>query len=213
MSAVVKKSMAAVVVLILLVLGVLLWQGAAQPENKVNAITRDGVVTEIQNLARLTSVAFSVDTIISAQKAGTWYKLWQDEQKGLFVARGKVLAGVDLSKISSEMVQVRHETLADGQSHTYIDITLPPSEVFEVFLDDIQVYDWRTGLLGMVDNDPELLTQAQAQGKAEVLEKACQGDVMSLALANASQQVESLFLLTGATVTITNQGTGACQLF
>ncbi len=212
-----KKSITKVLIIgvLAVMLGALGWLIAdkiSKDTAQVSAITREGVVTEVQKLSQLTSVAFSVDTVITAQKSGTWQRLWQDEQKGLFVAKGRVLAGVDLSKIGTEMVQVRHDIGVDGVPMTHIDITLPPSEVFEVYLDDIQVYDWQTGLFGMVDNDPQILSQAQTQGKLEVLEKACQGEVMTLALNNASEQVAGLFLLTGATVSVHNQGTGACQL-
>ncbi len=184
----------------------------ATQEPAVSAISRDGVVTEIQKMARLNTVAFGVDTVITAQKQGTWQRLWQDEQKGLFVAKGRVLAGVDLSKITPEQVQVTFDPQTDPKvaPHANIVITLPPSQIFEVFLDDIQVYDWQTGLFGVVDNDPAILTQAQTSAKSEVLQKACQGDIMTLAKDNASEQIKGLFALTGATVTIKGE-VGACQ--
>ena len=184
----------------------------ATQEPVVSAISRDGVVTEIQKMARLNTVAFGVDTVITAQKQGTWQRLWQDEQKGLFVAKGRVLAGVDLSKITSEHVQVTFDPQTDPKvaPHANIVITLPPSQIFEVFLDDIQVYDWQTGLFGVMDNDPAILTQAQTSAKSEVLQKACQGDIMTLAKDNASEQIKGLFALTGATVTIKGE-VGICQ--
>ena len=59
-------------------------------EAPIETITREGVVMQIQKLNRLETVAFSVDTVITSQKSGSWMKLWQDEQKGLFIARGRV---------------------------------------------------------------------------------------------------------------------------
>ncbi|MDO4896087.1 MAG: DUF4230 domain-containing protein [Moraxella sp.] len=187
------------------------WAVKSNEPPAVSTISRDGVVTEIQKMARLNTVAFSVDTIITAQKQGTWQKLWQDEQKGLFVAKGRVLAGVDLTKITAENVQVSFDEQVNPKvvPHANIAITLPPSQVFEVFLDDIQVYDWQTGLFGVVANDPEILKQAQTSAKAEILKKACQGDIMTLAKDNATEQVKSLFTLTGATVTVKGD-VGAC---
>lgn len=178
----------------------------------VSAISREGIVTDIQKMARLNTVAFSVDTVITSSKEGTWYKLWQDEQKGLFVAKGRVLAGVDLSKITADDVKVEFDEQTDPNipPHANITITLPKSEIFEVFLDDIQVYDWQTGLFGMVDNDPAILAKAQESGKVEVLKKACQGDIMTLAKDNASEQIKGLFTLTGASVTVVASGVGDC---
>lgn len=170
----------------------------------VSAISREGVVTQIQTMSRLTTVAFGVDTVITAQKAGTWQKLWQDEQKGLFVAKGRVLAGVDLSKITAEQVQVTFDEQTDKSvaPHAHIHITLPASQVFEVFLDDIQMYDWQTGLFGLVNNDPAILSQAQVSAKSEVLKKACQGNILTLAKDNAQEQIKGLFALSGATVVV-----------
>lgn len=200
-------------------------------EPPVETITRDGVVTQIQQLNRLHTVAFSVDTVITSERAGSWMKLWQDEQKALFIAHGRVEAGIDLSNLTPEMVQViQPETRASDTDTAeatdtanvanpplnpimpQINITLPPSEIFSVYLDDIEIYDWQTGAFGMMQVDPQILAQAQTMAKKEVLERACRGEVMTMALQNAQTQLQQLFALTGAIVTVTTQGAGACQL-
>ena len=193
-------------------------------EEPIETITREGVVMQIQKLNRLETVAFSVDTIITSQKTGSWMKLWQDEQKGLFIARGRVEAGIDLSALTPEMVQVVAPAEAAIKNAESVDannpvsimpqihITLPPSEIFSVYLDDIEIYDWQTGAFGMMQVDPKILQQAQSMAKKEVLERACRGDVMNLALENAQTQLQQLFSLTGAVVTVSTQGAGACQM-
>lgn len=193
-------------------------------EAPIETITREGVVTQIQNLNRLETVSFSVDTVITSQRGGSWQKLWQDEQKGLFIAHGRVEAGVDLSALTPEMVRVVQPVAPDvnddqtSEANTtastmpQINITLPPSEIFSVYLDDIEIYDWQTGAFGMMQVDPKILAQAQTMAKKEVLERACRGDVMNMALKNAQTQLQQLFALTGAVVTVTTQGAGACQL-
>lgn len=192
-------------------------------EEPIDTITREGVVTQIQKLNRLETVAFSVDTVITSQRAGSWMKLWQDEQKGLFIARGRVEAGIDLSALTPEMVQVvqpesNPDEIQQAEANTpvsmmpKINITLPPSEIFSVYLDDIEIYDWQTGAFGMMQVDPKILQQAQSMAKKEVLERACRGDVMNMALENAQTQLQQLFSLTGAVVTVTTQGAGACQM-
>ena len=193
-------------------------------EEPIETITREGVVTQIQKLNRLETVAFSVDTVITSQRPGNWMKLWQDEQKALFIARGRVEAGIDLSALTPEMVQVvqpTEATINDAENADsnnpisimpQINITLPPSEIFSVYLDDIEIYDWQTGAFGMMQVDPKILKQAQSMAKAEVLERACRGDVMTMALENAQTQLQQLFALTGAVITVTTQGAGACQL-
>ena len=209
--------------LIALVLAIYIVQKDAD-EPEINTITREGVVTQIQQLNRLQTVAFNVDTIITSERAGSWMKLWQDEQKALFIAKGRVQAGIDLSALTPEMVQVVQPIeLADADEQAIdannpastmpqITITIPPSEIFEVYLDDIEIYDWQTGVFGMMQVDPKILEQAQSMAKKEVLERACRGDVMNEALQNAQTQLQQLFSLTGATVMVNTQGTGACQM-
>lgn len=178
------------------------------PKHQVQAISKDGIITDIHKLARLQTVAFSVDTVITAQKQGTWQKLWQDEQKGLFIAKGRVLAGVDLAKLNADDVQVFYPK--DPTQPVQIDIKLPNAQILEVFLDDIQVYDWQTGLFGVVDNDPAILAQAQASAKDEVLNKACQGNILTLAKDNAHEQIHAIFAQTGALVNVQIQA-GECR--
>ncbi len=195
-------------------------------DEPIEIITREGVVTQIQQLNRLQTVAFSVDTVITSQRQGSWMKLWQDEQKGLFIARGRVEAGIDLSALTPEMVQViqpdpQIQAAANDENKDAntpvsimpkIHITLPPSEIFSVYLDDIEIYDWQTGAFGLMQVDPKIWEQAQSMAKKEVLERACRGDVMNMALQNAQTQLQQLFSLTGAVVTVTTQGAGSCQL-
>ena len=192
-------------------------------EAPIETITREGVVTQIQNLNRLETVSFSVDTVVTSQRGGSWQKLWQDEQKGLFIVHGRVEAGVDLSALTPDMVRVTQPIVSDVDSDQaseanttastmpQINITLPQSEIFSVYLDDIEIYDWQTGAFGMMQVDPKIFDQAQSMAKKEVLERACRGDVMTMALQNAQTQLQQLFALTGAVVTVTTQGAGACQ--
>ena len=204
-----------------LAFAIYIMQNSAE-EEPVETITREGVVTQIQQLNRLQTVAFSVDTIITSEREGSWAKLWQDEQKALFIAKGRVQAGIDLSALTPEMVQVvqpTNEQLEAADNSTTpssimpkINITIPPSEVFAVYLDDIEIYDWQTGAFGMMQVDPAILAQAQSMAKKEVLERACRGDVMTMALSNAQTQLQQLFSMTGAVVTVTTQGAGACRM-
>lgn len=218
------------VLLIIIILAALLWQQMGhEDELQIQTVTREGVVSRIQELNRLETMAYNVDTVITSEQEGTWQRLWQDKQKGLFLASGRVVAGVDLSQISEEMVQVEAPSeaqIAEAKSNAEangadestitvmpnIMITLPPVEIFSVYLDDMEVYDWQAGgFFGMVQAEPEVLAQAQASAKSEVLERACRDGVMQKAEENAKKEMTQLFAMTGAEVTVHTQGTGACQ--
>lgn len=239
-----------VTLLVILAMGWMWLNEWQKDDTQFETISREGVVTQIQQLNRLQTVAFSVDTVITSEKQGNWYNLWQDQQKGLFIAHGRVQAGVDLAKLTPEMVTVRYGNASDAdvqpspppatQSATstdtdanqsvtvststsavhgsdthrvpHIDIQLPAAEIFAVYLDDIEVYDWKTGVFGMLQADPDILNQAQISGKNEVLTRACAGGVLDMATRNAQSQVQQLFALTGARVTVRVTEPAACQM-
>ena len=170
------------------------WQQANTPK-KVEVLTREGVVTKIQSLNRLQTVAYNVDTVITSQKEGNWYALWQDEQKGLFVAHGRVTAGIDLNQLKPTDVQVT----PDG---SHVSITLPAAQILDSYLDNIEVYDIQTGVFGMVQADPQIFNQAQEAGKNQVLTSACRSGILQTANDNAQKQVQSLFALANVPVTV-----------
>lgn len=205
-----KLILCLIAVLLLIIATMTVW--ILKANNTDAVISREGVVSQIQTMSRLQTVAFSVDTVVTANKQGSWQNLWQDKQKGLFIIKGRVLAGVDLSQIGDERVQLIQTTDDNGKTVNQLHISLPPAQVFEVFLDNIEVYDWQTGLLGAVSGDPALFAQAQDSAKAQILAKACQGDVLNLAMQNAAEQVKGLFALADLQVMVSSQGTAACQL-
>ncbi|PNK61496.1 DUF4230 domain-containing protein [Psychrobacter sp. FDAARGOS_221] len=219
-----------ILLLIIIVLSVLLWQQFTKDTStQIQTLSREGVVSRIQQLNRLETVAYNVDTVITSEQQGSWQRLWQDQQKGLFIARGRVVAGVDLSQLSPEMVQVsdpteqqieeaKKQAEADGKQGGTLTlmpnvmVTVPPVEIFTVYLDDVEVYDWQAGgFFGMTNAEPEILKQAQASAKQEVLKRACADGVMLQAENNAKTAIEQLFAMTGAEVTVATQGAGACQ--
>lgn len=179
-----------------LIIGFLTWQQQNKP--KIDVLTTDGVISKIQTLNRLQTVVYSVDTVITAEKQGNWYTLWQDEQKGLFVAHGKVQAGIDLNELKSEQVSIQ----SDENGKQTVNITLPPAKIFETYLNNIEVYDIKTGVFGLVDIDPQIFSQAQQSGKQQILTTACQSDILTLATNNAQKQIQSLFMLANITVTV-----------
>ena len=180
-----------------------------QKNTRVTAVSKDGVIHEIQKLGRLQSTAFGVDTVITASKELEKLQALL-EQKGLFVAHGRVLAGVDLAKITPQMVEVAPKNPNDAT--TQITINLPAPEIFAVYLDNLELYDWQTGLFGVVNNDPEILEQAQNSAKNEVLKKACQGEILSIGAESAKEQIKHLFALTDIHATVTIEQPQNCTL-
>lgn len=178
---------------LLLLLGwgsVQLWMARQQAaeQARIHTLTTAGVLQRIQKLNHLESMAFHVETVVTSEKQGNWYRLWQDHQKGLFIARGRVVAGLDLSRLTPAQVQVS----ADGQR---VQIQLPPVRILSTGIERMDVYDLETGLYGLAQVDPNLLNDAQTAAHTQVLRSACAANILGLATLQAQQQVSQLFAL------------------
>lgn len=178
-----------------------LQQQPVQPAHQ--AVSREGVLTEIKRLNRLESTAFHIDTIIKTEKQGNWYMLWQDAQTGLFMARGQVVAGVDLDKLTVENVQIADDTVI---------LSLPPVEILNVNLDNIDVYDIKTGSLGLTPIDKTVFQEVQDKAKQQVLESACKAGILGFAQAQAQTQLETLFALARTKVSVYPSSLPPCKV-
>jgi len=141
------------------------------------------IIREVQSLARLETIQYSIEKVITAEiNQGVFGPLFGDRL--LFVARGYVIAGVDLSKIGTEDMR-----LEDG----VLFVALPDAEVFVATLnnDDSFVYDRTTGILRKSDQDLE--TNARQVAEAEILKAALEDGILAQAQQNAEVYMERLF--------------------
>lgn len=141
------------------------------------------IIHEIRSLARLESIQYSVEKVITAEIAqGQLDFLFGDRL--LFVAHGTVIAGVDLGNLSTQNLW-----LEDGALY----INLPPAEVFIATLNNEKsyVYDRETGLLRK--SEPNLETQARQVAEREILEGALEDGILDQATLNAEAYLERLF--------------------
>ena len=182
------------------------WWYAAQQQaetvSKHEVVSRESILTQVKQLNRLESTAFYIDTVIKTQKPGKWYMLWQDAQTGLFMAHGKVLAGIDLAKLTAEQVEFQGQTAV---------IHLPPVEILSVDLADVDVYDLKTGSFGLAPTDGSVFEEVQKTARRQVLERACQADILRMAQTQAQSQLETLFALTNTQVSVVPAALPACK--
>lgn len=203
-----KKMIVLSLFILLCGLGLILLWNSQHKESpaQYNTLTSAGVVNKIQSLNRLQTVVYHIDTVIQSRKEGNWYRLWQDEQKGLFVAHGRVIAGVDLQKLTAENVHI----IPDATQGQLVQITLPSAQVFETYLDKIEVYDVQTGLFNILDIDPEMFNQAQTEAKRQILSSACKTEMLNLATENAQKQIHMLFELANVRVDVKTTAINIC---
>ncbi len=141
------------------------------------------IIREVQSLARLETIQYTVEKVITAEiNQGIFGPLFGD--KLLLVAHGFVIAGIDLSKISTSDLTLEGETLY---------VQLPDPEVFVATLnnDESYIYDRTTGLFRK--SDPELETNARQAAEEEIYRAAVEDGILEQAQTNAENFLERLF--------------------
>jgi hypothetical protein len=140
------------------------------------------IIREVQSLARLETIQYSVEKVITAEvNQGVLGPLFGDRL--LFVAHGYVIAGVDLSRLDSDQLQ-----LEDG----VLFVTLPEAEVFVATLDNDNsyVYDRETGILRKSEQDLE--TTARQVAEQEIESAALEDGILDQAQQNAEVYLDRL---------------------
>jgi len=141
------------------------------------------IVHEVRSLARLETIKFSLEKIITAETGQGAFK-WLVGDRLILVAHGEVIAGIDLNKLDPESLEVRGGVLY---------VLLPDPEIFVVAVDNEQsyVYDRDTGLFtnGQVD----LESKARLAAEREIEESALKDGILELAAQNAESYLGGLF--------------------
>ncbi len=141
------------------------------------------IVHEIRSLARLETIKFSLEKIITAETRQGIFE-WLVGDKLIFVAHGEVIAGIDLNKLDPEDLEVRGGVL-------YVE--LPEAEIFVTDLDNEQsyVYNRETGIF--THGEVHLETEARRAAEREIEESALEDGILDLAQQNAEYFLDRLF--------------------
>lgn len=157
------------------------------------------IVHQINDLARLETASYEIEKVVTAEdNADQFFGLVGESL--IFVAYGKVYAGVDLSQMSTEDLVV-----VDPVS---VMVHLPEAQVFEDIpaLDNERSYvaDRDTGLLTRAD--PELETEVRQAAEVAIREAATQSDILERANGNAEAYMRNFLTGLGFTnVTFTDE--------
>ncbi len=141
------------------------------------------IVHEIRSLARLETIKFSLEKIITAEIHQGAFD-WLIGDRLIFVAHGEVIAGIDLDKLAPEDLEVKNGVLY---------VTLPEVEIFITALDNEQsyVYDRDTGLF--THGEVNLETEARRAAELEIEKSALEDGILDLAEQNAISFLDRLF--------------------
>jgi len=140
------------------------------------------IIRDVRSLARLETIQYTVEKVITAEQGqGSLSVLFGD--KLIFVAHGQVIAGVDLSKLGADDIEIK-----DGILY----LTLPKPEIFVSALDNDKsyVYDRQTGLL--TKGDVNLESSARRLAENEIEKAAVDDGILNLARQNAENYLTRL---------------------
>lgn len=160
------------------------------------------VIKEITSLNRLETASFTIEKIIDAGTTGNRLQQFLVGDRLLLIAHGQVIAGIDMSKVKDEDVQVEGQTLK---------MKLPPPAILVSRLDNEQtrVYDRQSGLFTRGDRDLE--SEARKEAEAVIRDAACKGGILTEASKNARNQLTALFKGMDFTTVIIEIPEGTCN--
>jgi hypothetical protein len=165
------------------------------------------VIQQMRNASELTTAAFTMQAVVPTSQDNSIGGFVIGTTKLLYIAYGEVKAGVDLSQLTNENVQVSGET---------VQLQLPPAQILDSKIDvnRSKVYDYNRGLLGLgPDVAPELQNLAQQEALKKVVEAACEDGLLNKASDRAKLVVTQLLNTAGykqVLVKIPSPSAGAC---
>jgi len=171
--------------------GVERWLNPTPAQPQVDPTT--AIVQQLRSASELTTAVMVMETVVPTtkeRKLGEWRI---GTTRLLYIARGEVEAGIDLSQMSPADVTA---------SPTGVQIRLPPPQILSSNLDleRSQVYDYDRGFLSLgPDAAPELQTLAQQTTVERMVRAACQQGLLDRANERAQVAIAQLLELSGQT--------------
>jgi hypothetical protein len=150
-------------------------------------VSAPDVVEKVQQLNRLETVVYSLDTVVEGNESNPVLPDALVGDKLLMIVHGQTIAGIDMSKLQPDSVQI-----TEGAQGRSIRLTLPPSQVFMTTIDvhKTRVYARDTGLF--VKADPNLETQVLQKSQTQLQQAALSDGILDAAAKNARATVTAM---------------------
>lgn len=188
------------IILLLLLAGVifLAYKFDLFPKRTLKIDKTVNVVDEVQKIGEFSTACYYEEVVVKNTKSseinnsylGSLVKAdFQDQL--VVIARGKVKAGFDLTKLGKDDLVVRHDTIS---------VNLPPVEVFDVIVNpsDYEVYVED----GTWSHDE--VAQLTASGRDQILQDAKNFNILQKAEENGLVKLKELFVALGFNEVILN---------
>lgn len=172
----------------------------SQPQPEPTIDMQPVLVQQLRNASELTTAVFAMQTVVPASRERTLGGYTIGKTTLLYIAYGEVRAGVDLSALRPEDVQINGDSIS---------IRLPPPQILDSKIDVTRskIYDYDRGFLGLgPDAAPELQEFAEQETLAQIVSTACTQGVLQSANERAKLTVSQLLTTAGyATSTVETQ--------
>lgn len=180
---VVMKTRNFVIALLILLLAVAFFWKYVVLKRFGRELDAPAILTQVQQLSDLVTVRYSIQRVVGL----TEQKQPFGSESILLMVQGEAQAGIDLSKIKPQDVQL----LSDGS----VEIALPPARLTSAFLDENQIKVWDrsvTWWTPWVPYDPDLEHKARLQALDDVRSAALQMGIVRQAQRNAEVSIRDL---------------------
>jgi hypothetical protein len=184
------------------------WAGLSSafiPKTQDAEVTARAVtLQQIRQANELTTAIFTMETVVPTQQANTLGGFTIGKTTLLYIARGEVRAGVDLSKVQPEDVTI---------APNLIRIRLPSAQILDQKIDVTrsEVYDYDRGFLSLgPDQGPQMQQIANQTALIRIVEAACAQNILTQATQRAQTALTQLLGASGKQVLIDSQPQGLC---
>ncbi len=175
------------------------------------------LVTEIKSLNRIETISEDVqrefDLNLDFGELEVFSVKIENKKDQRFQVSGKVIAGIDTSKITENDIQIQNKNLS---------IKLPSPEIFstELDADKLAILNNSSTLLYKIQNfdseknrqaDEKIKKEALSQAQKYLADGACENGILSKANDNAVKVVQELYSRAGFTVLVEVQDSQVCQ--
>jgi hypothetical protein len=168
-----------------------------------NHLPSNMVIKRIQELSELATVRMLSEVVIPVRVENKVFGQTVGVTSYLYIVRGQVLAGVDLSQIGTSNVAVFGDK---------IEIQLPVPRILDAKVDvsRSEVVEYHKDWLAP-DISPASAQQVQQRGLAAVVKQACENEVLALANRQATFTLSQLLGLTNQKVAVKTTKPETCK--
>ncbi len=170
--------------------------------------TNTTVVMAVQHVGKLETTTYTIQQIIVYNPTSWWSFL--GSSKKLFVVYGTVTAGIDLSTLQPNDVQIQGK--APDESAT---LNAPATQILSATIDPTrtQVYDANTGIYSVLSQNigPNTTIQILAAAQNTLQGDACKDGILQQAADSAKGQLTSLLTTLGFSPVTVSVSVGTCS--